>query len=160
MPKSTEEEEKKEENIHITAQCLACSPRQKSADGRILAFGIATVILLVAVICGGLCYSLYEMTNKYLDSLAAATVCKEDGFQLRRALDHSEGKLGVYEEYLTDRRNDILKKALLEYVQRERVNPSEVSLDKFQQWILASPSTASGGYNGMGGPSPILKQRH
>jgi predicted DNA-binding protein YlxM (UPF0122 family) len=107
----------------------------KSVSGKVLAFGMAAVTLLVVVICGCLLIALYSMSSRYLEQIEIAQDRQQTISAMRRALDRAEGKLEVYEEFLNDRREEIVHKMIVKYLRREKVKSTDATLKDFEQWV-------------------------
>ena len=107
----------------------------KSISGNVLAFGLAAVTLLVVVICGCLLIALYSMSSRYLDQTAISQDRKDVIYTLQRALDRAEGRLSVYEEFLVDRREEIVQKLIVKYLRKEKTKSTDATLNDFEQWI-------------------------
>lgn len=120
---------------------------ERSVDRKIFSFGIAAIALLVVVICGGLVAALYGVSAQYSAEMQSNGECRQNVFDLRRALDRAEGRLDVYEGFLSDRRKDVMKKMINEYVAKTKINPADVTLDKFKEWMFG----ANGVMVGIGG---------
>jgi len=100
-----------------------------------LAFGISVVMVLVVVICGVLVLGLYSMSSRYLDTLEVANQRQQEIHTLTRALDRAEGKLNVYEAYITDRSSDLVHKLIVKYLKKEKLKSDKVTLDVFERWV-------------------------
>lgn len=107
----------------------------KSVDGKVLSFGLAAVMLLIVVICGCLVAGLFSVSSMYLEQSELAQDRQETIHTLRRALDRAEGKLAVYEEFIGDRREQIVQKLIVRYLKKERVKSTDVTLDDFEKWV-------------------------
>lgn len=107
----------------------------KSVNGKILAFGMAAVTLLVVVICGCLLLALYDMSSKYLTQTEIAQERQETIYTLRRALDRAEGKLYVYEAFISDKQETTVRKMITKYIRKENIKSTEVTLHDFERWV-------------------------
>ena len=106
----------------------------KSVSGKVLAFGMATTTLLVAIICGGLIIALFSMSSRYLHQAQLSQERQEVITTMQRALDRAEGKLAVYEEFLGNRREIIVRKMITQYLRKERMRSTDVTLSDFEKW--------------------------
>jgi hypothetical protein len=107
----------------------------KSVSGKVLAFGLASVTLLAVVICGCLIVALFSMSSRYLDQVELAQERKEKIYGMQRELDLAHGKLYVYEEFISDRREEIVHKMIVKYLRKEKVRSTDTSLDEFEKWV-------------------------
>jgi len=107
----------------------------RSISGKVLAFGMAAITLLVVVICGCLILALYSTTSSYSEQVTISQNRQEVISTLQRALDRVEGKLYVYEEFITDRRKEVIHKAIVKYLTKENTKSTDVTLDDFERWV-------------------------
>jgi len=107
----------------------------KSISGKVLAFGMTTVLLMILVICGCLLLALYSMSSRYLTQMKIAQERQATVFALQRSLDHVHGKLAVYEEFITDRREDIVQKVIVKYLRNAQAKSTDVTLNEFEKWV-------------------------
>jgi hypothetical protein len=106
-----------------------------SLNSKFLSFGLAAIALIVVVICGGLIIGLYSMSTRYIDQLELAAERQKVIHSLTRALDRAEGKLLVYESYITDRREDSAKKLIVSYLRKTKSRSNQVTLADFEKWM-------------------------
>jgi len=107
----------------------------KSVNAKVLAFGLAAVTLLVVVICGCLVVALFSMSSRYVAQLEIAQERQEIIHTMQRALDRTEGKLSVYEEFISDRREDIVQKLIVKYLRKSKNKSNAVTLQDFENWM-------------------------
>jgi DNA-binding transcriptional regulator of glucitol operon len=107
----------------------------RSINGKVFAFGLTAITLLVVVICGCLLLALYSMSCHYLDQVKIAQDRQETIYTLRRALDRDEGKLYVYEAFLTDKQEQVVHKMITRYIRKEGIKSNEVTLNDFEKWM-------------------------
>jgi len=55
-------------------------------------------------------------------------------YDLRRALDRTEGRLGVYEDFLIGTQVHALKRMVRDFLRSNKVKSTEVTLLEFEQW--------------------------
>lgn len=128
---------------------LADKEETKSVNGKVLAFGIIAIGLVIACICGALMLLLYSSNNRYVESASNVIDCKSTLTTIQTELAEKNGKLLVYEEYLTDKRRDIIQKTIADYLLKEKVKTTEVTLEDFKNWMFGVPRNG-----GIGGPVP------
>jgi len=107
----------------------------KSVSGRVLSFGLAAVTLLVVVICGCLVVALYGMSSRYFAQAEIAQERQATIHTMQRALDRAEGRLSVYEEFIGDRREEIVHKLIVKYLRREKIKSTDATLAAFEKWV-------------------------
>jgi hypothetical protein len=107
----------------------------KLVNGKVLAFGLAAVALIVVVICGALIIGLHGMSTRYISQLEISAERQEVIHSLTRALDRAEGKLAVYEEFIGNRREEITQKLIVKYLKKERIKSTDVTLNDFEKWV-------------------------
>ena len=115
----------------------------KSVNEKVLAFGIATVMLLVVVICGALVIFLYSVSTELTSSLDEQIELKNEIVskqnviaRLQRALDRAEGRLGVYEDFLIGTQVTAFKRLVKRFLKQQQTKSSEVTLQAFEQWAV------------------------
>ena len=107
----------------------------KSVSGKVLAFGMASVTLLAVVICGCLVVALFSMSSRYIDQLEIVQEKKDRIHDLQRELDRANGKLYVYEEFIVDRRQEIVHKLIVKYLRKEKIKSTDATLHDFEDWV-------------------------
>ena len=107
----------------------------KSVNGKVLAFGLAAVTLLVAVICGALVVALFGMSSRYLQQEELTREKQAVIYTMQRALDRAEGRLAVYDEFIGDRRQTIVRKLIVQFLRKTNVKSTDVNLNEFENWV-------------------------
>ncbi len=107
----------------------------KSVSSKTFAFGVVAIILVALVCSACLVLGLFSMSERYITQLEVSASRQDTILTLTRALDRAEGKLAVYEAFLTDRQEDIVEKLISRYLKKERTNSGNVTLEAFQRWV-------------------------
>jgi len=130
-----EHEEVQQYKRFLDKQAKLAKDEVKSVDRKVLAFGMAAVTLLAVAICVALMIALYAATDKYLLKEGQLAECRDTNHTVQRELDKMDGKLEVYEAYLSDRRSDMVRKVIANYIRVEKIKPEDATLANFQQWV-------------------------
>jgi len=107
----------------------------RSIDGRVLAFGFTAIILVLMGICGALVFGMFSLSTHYAAELKSSQGKQQTILVLQRALDRADGKLSVYEEFISDRREEIVEKLIVKFLRKERVKSDNVTLHDFERWV-------------------------
>jgi hypothetical protein len=107
----------------------------KSVNEKVLAFGIASLLLIMVGICAFLIFLYYQTAQKVIDKSEKIIEQNETISDLRRALDRTEGRLSVYEDFLIGDRITGIKKMIIRFLRSEKAKSDETTLEQFEEWI-------------------------
>lgn len=121
----------------------------KSVNSLVLSFGLGSLILVIAIVCGTMALFLYSMSIQLKDQSTRNVELTQTISVLQRALDRTEGRLGVYEDFLVGTQTGSLRKMVSKYLQETNSTSETVSLSSFENWANSkyTPKTGMGGPN-------------
>jgi hypothetical protein len=152
MSSDEEKQEVTTKLIELVRKEIANKEEVKSINGKVLAFGIIAVALVIACICGALMMMLFSANSRYVENANEVVECKSTMVAMQYELAEKKGRLDVYDEYLNDRRRDIIKKTIADYMKKENIKTTDVTLEEFKNWVFGIPNPS-----GVGGPAPVQR---
>jgi len=123
----------------------------KSINGKVLAFGLITIAAVLAVFCIIMAAAFFIVSNKYVDKSDRVIEQTETISTIQRALDRAEGRLYVYEAYLTNRNVDIMRQMIARFLKNTNKKSSKATIRDFEQFMGTGCSLCPD-HEGIGGP--------
>lgn len=125
----------------------------KSITGRVLAFGVGCLLVMILLICAVLLIMLHNTSEQLIASktkiLEQATVLHD----MERRLDTTAGRLSVYEDFLIGTQSGPLRQLVRRFLLEEKVRSDETTLRAFEEWVYAKGNSPGGSrHYGVGGP--------
>lgn len=108
----------------------------KVIDGKVFAFSIGVVALLAIVVCVVLVIALHSASSLYIEKAGEVVQQEKTISTLLRELDHSSGKLSVYENFLTNRNADIVRGLIAKFLRNEHKDSTKTTIKQFEGWML------------------------
>lgn len=107
----------------------------KVIDSKVLAFSIGVVALLAIVVCVVLSVALHTASSLYIEKAEQVVEQAKTISVLQRALDRADGKLSVYETYLTNRNKDIVRNFIVKFLKKKSKSSSKATIRQFESWM-------------------------
>lgn len=94
------------------------------------------VALLAIVVCVVLVIALHSASSLYIEKAEEVVRQEKTISTLLRELDHSSGKLSVYENFLINRNTDIVRGTIAKFLRNEHKDSTKVTIKQFEGWML------------------------
>ena len=139
---------------NLETQAVDVEHDVKSITGKVLAFGVGCLLVMILLICTVLLTMLYsasEQLSMAKEKILDQTVVVSD---MQRRLDVIGGRLSVYEDFLISTQSGPLRQLVRRFLLEEKVRSDETTLRTFEEWVY-SKANSSGqpyGVGGVGGP--------
>lgn len=117
-----------------------------SVDGRVLAFGMIALLVMIVLICTTLILFLASAQSKLADAESRLLEQTNMINTVQRSMDRAEGRLGVYEDFLIGTQAGPVRRTIRKYLLSEKVRSDVATVIQFEQWL----------YTKAGGGPPIM----
>lgn len=123
----------------------------KVVNSRVLSFGLVTMAAFLLALFAVMTAAFFIVSNKYVDSSERSLEQSTEILTLQRALDRAEGKLYVYEAYLTNRNVDIMRQMIARFLKETRKRSTKATVRDLENF-MGTGCTLCPDHEGIGGP--------
>ena len=123
----------------------------KVVNSRVLSFGLVTMAAFLLALFAVMTAAFFIMANKYVTSSERSLEQSTEILTLQRALDRADGKLTVYESYLTNRNIDIMRQMIARFLKTTNKRSSRATIKDLEDF-MGTGCTLCPDHEGLGGP--------